>query len=146
MINKNDIYRVYVAGPMSGYVDFNRYKFDLISGFLNSGRYDGVLSKWPSQKTVALNPVDIDKAFRLDISIDEGNLVEWVPFLAQVNELSLQICDAVVLLPGWGKSKGAIHELALAHRLELDLYKVSEECDLQPVLYSDMISEIKSYA
>ena len=41
MITKIDIYRVYVAGPMSGYVDFNRYKFDLISGFLNSGIVTG---------------------------------------------------------------------------------------------------------
>lgn len=46
---------------------------------------------------------------------------------ARFNDAILRRCDAVLLLPGWGESVGARHELDLAKRLGMPVFFSLEE-------------------
>ena len=98
--------KVYCAGPMSGHVDYNFPAFFAASEFLEQQGY------------AAINPaqLDIDAGYpleRLKLLTPE----EFQEFLkgAMKRDLeAIQSCDALVLLPGWEKSKGARAERAVA--------------------------------
>jgi hypothetical protein len=98
--------KVYCAGPMSGYADYNFPAFFAASEFLEQQGY------------TAINPaqLDIDAGYpleRLNLLTPE----EFQEFLkgAMKRDLdAIQSCDALVLLPGWEKSKGARAERAVA--------------------------------
>jgi hypothetical protein len=98
--------KVYCAGPMSGHVDYNFPAFFAASEFLEQQGY------------TAINPaqLDIDAGYpleRLKLLTPE----EFQEFLkgAMKRDLdAIQSCDALVLLPGWEKSKGARAERAVA--------------------------------
>jgi len=98
--------KVYCAGPMSGYPDYNFSAFFAASELLEQQGY------------TAINPaqLDIDAGYpleRLKLLTPE----EFQEFLkgAMKRDLeAIQGCDALVLLPGWEKSKGARAERAVA--------------------------------
>ena len=81
--------KVYIAGPMSGYEEFNFPAFN---------RVEELLRKSYGYKHV-INPAKLHPTTDLP----------WVEFLKQ-DLRELITCDAVFLLKGWEKSRGATLE------------------------------------
>ena len=94
--------KVYIAGPMSGYEEFNFPAFNRVEELLR-GTY--------GYKHV-VNPAKLHRTTNLP----------WVEFLKR-DLLELITCDAVFLLEGWEKSRGATLEAFVAYALGLRLYK-----------------------
>jgi hypothetical protein len=94
--------KVYIAGPMSGYEGFNFPAFNRVEELLR-GTY--------GYKHV-VNPAKLHRPTDLP----------WVEFLKR-DLLELITCDAVFLLEGWEKSRGATLEAFVAYALGLRLYK-----------------------
>lgn len=86
--------KIYIAGPMSGYPDFNRPAFHSAAHSISSG---GSIPLSP-----AILPDGLDEPDYMAICI-----------------AMLQRSDSVLMLPGWEKSAGAAAEHALAKKLGL---------------------------
>lgn len=95
--------RVYVAGPMNGLPDLNFPAFHAATAQLRAG---GVR---------AVNPAEINAAAA----------GQWVDCM-RADLKQLVDCDAIVLLPGWEKSKGATLEHTVAVALGLRVYQTVE--------------------
>ena len=104
---------VYVAGPMTGYPNFNYNAFHAVAMQLRkcghlvispAERVAGVYSQAPDLATVTpeRNREFLREGFR-----------------------RLLDADALVLLPGWEHSTGAKHERAIAMALDFDVYELS---------------------
>lgn len=88
--------RIYVAGPMSGILDFNFPAFRAAAEMLR-----GI--GWQVE-----NPADSGQV--------DG--AEWADYMAY-DLTRLGLCGAIYLLPGWSKSKGATEEKRIADFLGL---------------------------
>ena len=99
--------KAYIAGPMSGYEEFNFPAFN---------RAEELLRESYGYKHV-INPAKLHPTTDLP----------WVEFL-KLDLRELITCDAVFLLKGWEKSRGATLEAFVAHTLGLRLYKNSPMC------------------
>jgi hypothetical protein len=110
--------RVYLAGPMRGVSEFNFPAFMAAAVFLRA------------QGHMVFNPAERDnEKYGTDISV--GNLTGSEVVAKETYGFSLRealgadavwICreaEAIALLPGWEKSKGAKAELALSEALGL---------------------------
>lgn len=96
--------KIYLSGPMKGYIDSNYPLFHKVSAEL---RLIGHYVYNPAEFKHSEEIFPIRKAFR---------------------EYCLFICDeadAIMLLPGWEKSLGASAELALAKNCKLTIYEWS---------------------
>lgn len=89
--------KIYIAGPMSGYPDFNRPAFNSAAHSISSG---GNIPLSP-----AILPDGLDEPDYMAICIT-----------------MLQRSDSVLMLPGWEKSAGAAAEHALAKKLGLIIH------------------------
>ncbi len=98
--------KVYIAGPMSGYEEFNFPAFN---------RAEELLQESYGYKRV-VNPAKLHPTTDLP----------WIEFLKQ-DLLELITCDAVFLLKGWEKSRGATLEAFVAYILGLHLYKMHHD-------------------
>ena len=99
--------RLYLAGPMSGYQDLNFPAFHAEAARLRALGYEVV------------NPAEINA----------GTSAEWADCMrADIRELVN--CDAVALLTGWEKSKGANLEVHIAY--ELGMLTVAASCFVAP--------------
>jgi hypothetical protein len=103
--------KVYIAGPMSGYEEFNFPAFN---------RVEELLRESYGYKHV-VNPAKLHPTTDLP----------WVEFLKR-DLRELIACDAVFLLKGWDKSRGATLEAFVAYVLGLRLYKNSPMCHYEP--------------
>lgn len=94
--------RIYVSGPMTGLPDLNFPAFYAEAARLEAMGYEVV-------NPASLNPPDAtwSDCMRTDIA-------------------ALMTCDALVLLPGWADSNGAMVELQLAHRLGMRVLTTAE--------------------
>ena len=99
--------KVYIAGPMSGYEEFNFPAFN---------RVEELLRESYGYKHV-INPAKLHPTTDLP----------WVEFLKR-DLRELIACDAVFLLKGWEKSRGATLEAFVAYTLGLHLYKNFPMC------------------
>ncbi len=95
--------KIYVAGPMTGYLDFNFPAFHAEAARLRALGYQ------------VANPAEINA----DASPDWADCMR-----ADIRELVT--CDAVALLDGWEKSKGANLEVHIAS--ELGMLAVPARC------------------
>lgn len=105
---------VYVAGPMTGYEDFNFRAFFTASDTLRGFGY-GVI-----------NPAENDGP-TLDEAIVNAHASTgtWVDYMRRdIRHLSR--VDAVCVLPGWQASKGATFEVDIAKRLGLPIMCLSD--------------------
>lgn len=112
---------VYVAGPMRGYPEFNFPAFKAASADLRD------------QGFVVFNPAEKDVERHDGVDISVGNVTGSIDQASSQHGFSLRealrddmvwICehaDAIYLLKGWEKSKGAQAELALAEALGIDV-------------------------
>ena len=98
--------KVYIAGPMSGYEEFNFPAFN---------RAEKLLRGVYGYKHV-VNPAKLHPTTDLP----------WAEFLKR-DLRELTTCDAVFLLKGWEKSRGATLEAFVAYVLGLRLYKMNHE-------------------
>lgn len=107
---------VYISGPMTGYVDFNRPAFFAAEEHL------------ARQGWVVVNPARADLEGIEDVS-------DWTHAQYLKRDLKMLLdCDAIYLLPGWRYSKGANieHQTALACGIQiltetdLDLWRTFE--------------------
>lgn len=117
--------KIYLAGPMRGYPEFNFPAFHAGAARLR-GQGHEVFS--PAERDNERHGVDISKGNAAgceeQAAKDHGfNLRE-----ALCDDLTY-IClhaDAVALLPGWQHSKGALAEHATAHALGLEIILLHE--------------------
>lgn len=102
--------KVYIAGPMSGYPNFNFPTFYDVEEALVSMGFDTV------------NPAALDEA-GLPEGVDEedlGGVYSKQKFLLR-DFRELVHCDGIVLLPDWWVSQGANAELAVARFIGLEV-------------------------
>jgi hypothetical protein len=111
--------KIYLAGPMRGYPEFNFPAFHAAAAKL---RAEGHFVFSPAEKDNERHGTDISK----------GNLAGCEATAAKEHGFNLRealgidlgwICsdaDAIALLPGWEASKGAKAELAAAEALSLE--------------------------
>jgi hypothetical protein len=109
---------VYLAGPMRGYPNFNFPAFHQAAAMLRAGHY------------TVFNPAERDEAIHgTKVSHSPtGNLDDIKATGFSLREAleadTAWICstaDAIALLPGWEKSKGAVAEKALAEAIGLEV-------------------------
>lgn len=99
--------RVYIAGPMTGYEDFNRPAFAEAAARLRSLGH------------VVVSPGELDEA---------GHTPGDWPWKAYMRRdiVELMGCDTIALLPGWAQSKGARLETTLGLILEFKFLSASD--------------------
>lgn len=90
--------KVYISGPMTGLPELNFPAFHAAAAKLRS---QGIEVVNPAEIAME-EPISWEKCMRADIK-------------------ALCDCDAIALMPGWEKSKGAHLELHIAHRLGLEV-------------------------
>lgn len=100
--------RVYVAGPMSGYENWNYQAFDAAAADLRSRGYE------------AINPVDLDREVGFDPATSSPEDFDLPAAIRRDIEAILS-CQAIVMLPGHENSKGATAERHVAHWGGLDV-------------------------
>ena len=91
--------RCYVAGPMTGYPDLNFPLFHAAAAQLRT------------QGHHVVNPAEIN--------IDPA--AEWLDCM-RADIKQLVDCNAILMLPGWEKSKGASLEFIVATTLGMDVF------------------------
>jgi len=91
--------KIYVAGPMRGYPEFNFPHFNEMADMLRENGWD------------AVNPVDINP---------DPNTPYSECMKHDIRELL--DCDAIYMLEGWGDSQGATLEYTIATTIGLDVY------------------------
>ena len=97
--------RIYVAGPMTGYLDYNYPAFNAAAVALRSLGHH------------VENPAENEH-------LNDGTW-GWSDYLRRALT-QLLTCDAIVLLPGWEQSKGAQIESDLAETLGIEPLLISE--------------------
>ena len=92
--------KVYIAGPMTGYPDYNRRSFNAAARILSQNG------------EIVLNPAILPEGMKHH---------EYMTIcLAMV-----EVCDMVALLPGWEKSKGACMEIIRAFDLDKEISEIA---------------------
>lgn len=91
---------IYIAGPMTGYLDFNYPAFNAAAEELRLAGY------------TVLNPVDAEQ------HNDTGKPQEWDWYMRHTLRMVLA-AEGLALLPGWANSKGAALEVHVATALGL---------------------------
>jgi len=101
--------KVYIAGPMRGYKEYNFPAFDEASKrFRKAGWF-------------VYSPAELDRAqgiHEYTKKLPNGFLRDAM----KRDTAAICECDAIALLPGWEHSEGTHVELTLAGLLELDTY------------------------
>lgn len=99
--------RIYVAGPMTGLPDFNFPAFHAAADRLRSLGHH------------VENPADH--------GVIDGH--EWADYM-RMDIGQLVTCDAIFLLPGWEKSKGATLERHIAQALGMPVLHAGQDCEV----------------
>lgn len=114
--------KVYLAGPMRG------------KPYYNFPAFDEAAKRFESEGHEVWNPAQLDRDNGFDAMILPDNynwneIPEGFDFRACVRRDidAILECDAVYLLNGWSKSKGAIAEWAIARWLDLDILTQADE-------------------
>ena len=109
--------KIYLAGPMRGYENFNFPAFDYAAEQLRKEGHE-VFS--PAERDRDIHGTALEN----NATGDEKQAEKAVGFslreaLAADTQYIALVADAIALLPGWEKSAGANAEMALAHALGL---------------------------
>lgn len=122
--------RIYVAGPMRGFNNFNWNVFEAVAKQLRAKGHDVV------------SPTEIDEGLGVvRVVRNEDGTAESVELTSAYNfetviKRDLEVivdCDAIFLLPGWSRSEGAKMEFDVAERAGLKIFSgLSEVPDVTP--------------
>lgn len=138
----SDGYNVYMAGPMTGYDEFNFPAFHRAAAKLRL--------EFPLWNIVS--PAEMDESFGLHPEHEGMEKVEGTD-ATTTNEVRsfymrrdlpiVAACQAIVLLDGWSKSAGVVHELAVARACFLDIYRYRYG-ELQLYQSTDEVPDVSS--
>lgn len=137
--------RVYVAGPMRGYDEFNFPAFDRCRNMLLN------MGDW-----AVISPADIDRASGIDENEVDDDLQQAVgePSMSRefayrdfhaLHLLKGERGDAIAMLPGWEKSTGATAEFFLARWLGLRVLDGETGRDLTTVDILSLLTKVSTY-
>lgn len=104
--------RIYVAGPCTGYPDLNFPAFDAETARLRALGYE------------VSNPAEINAGAMP--ALPEDQIKHW-RLCMRLDIPQLCTCDAIVMLPGWEKSKGATLEHHIATALGMPVLHAGQE-------------------
>lgn len=110
--------KIYLAGPMRGYKDFNFPAFDFAAAKLREQGHE-VFS--PAERDRSAHGAEVNKSETGDLNdpkVKASGFSLREALCADTNYISLS-ATAIALLPGWEKSSGANAEMALAKALGL---------------------------
>ena len=113
--------KIYVAGPMRGIPEFNFPAFHFATHRLRSEGFE-VFN--PAERDIERHGVDISAGNTLG-SLNKAERDHGFDLRCAFGEDMAWLCahaDAVVLLPGWKNSKGAVAEKAVAEALGLEVF------------------------
>lgn len=98
---------VYVAGPMTGLPEYNAPAFDRATADLREQGFE------------VISPVEMDRedGISLEAEAAHNGGWDWARALARDIAVVIRDVDAVVVLPGWTKSRGAFLETETAYAL-----------------------------
>lgn len=119
--------RIYIAGPMTGYPNWNHDAFDTARDLIADAGHDPV------------SPADVGVEAGLTTRDHRGVVTvppeaTWERSL-RVDLGALVTCDAVAFLPGWESSRGAALEHSVALRLGLRRFVINLDAgSVSPVL------------
>lgn len=109
--------KVYIAGPMTGYKNYNFFAFDKAKSDLQSQGWN------------VISPADIDRAHGFDPTIKgmshDLSASDLGAMLAR-DIMAISDCDAIYMLDGWEPSKGANIEYLFAHIIGIDILYESD--------------------
>lgn len=97
---------LYICGPMTGYEDFNFPLFREVTEILRKRGYNVV------------NPAEVDH----DGLVGHNPSYEHQDYLRDDITKGLMLCNSLVLLPGWTKSRGALVEFNVAVGMGFAVY------------------------
>lgn len=100
--------KVYLSGPMTGYPDFNYPAFHAFAEMLRNRGHEVV------------SPAEQDEISGLDPST-----AKWHQFIRWDIKV-LADCEAIVLMDGWHKSRGARLEHHIADALGMEVLTIHE--------------------
>jgi nucleoside 2-deoxyribosyltransferase len=103
--------RVYLAGPMRGYPDYNYPAFHKAAEWLRS---EGFIV-WSPAEHEPPKPTHADPAWAETL---------WMRSIIREDLDALMGCDTIALLPNWEKSIGASVEWAVAYWAKLNMYEL----------------------
>jgi len=136
-----DGYNAYIAGPMTGIDEFNFPAFQQAASLLRL--------EYPRWNVVS--PAEMDADFGLHpqhegmekVSGADATTTNEVRSFYMRRDLPIvAACQAIVLLDGWSKSAGVVHELAVARACYLDIYRFSDMGDLQLYQPQDEVPDV----
>ena len=125
---------IYLAGPMRGVPRFNADAFDMAEAMLSAHGFD------------VLNPAQRDREEGLDHALcpwgteaeSEAQGFDLGEALSFDMDFIATKADAVVLLPGWMMSRGAVAELAVAKAVGIDVYEYDDStCTIKELEVAD---------
>lgn len=118
--------RVYVAGPMRGYPQFNFPAFDAARDRGRALGHDVV------------SPADIDREHGFDETAPPPTITgAMLREFARRDVAAVLTCDALALLPGWERSSGALAELAVARWVGLKILDATTFGPLDPTVLDE---------
>lgn len=99
----------------------------------NFPAFDEAETRWRNAGHTAFSPAQTDRA--LGYGPDHQGGIEHLKHVMLNDIAAIYHADALALLPGWEKSRGAAVELALAQFLELPIYDAvtMEEIEPKPI-------------
>lgn len=110
--------KLYLAGPMTGIEQHNVPAFDAAADALRGLCF------------AVVSPPDITRANPLPGIHGDGSISQAAyQELVRLDLLELLDCDAVAVLPGWDRSKGARLEAAVAIATGMNIYTVESLLD-----------------
>lgn len=115
--------KLYLAGPMSGYPQFNYPAFYAAADMLRAQGYEVVSpAEMDSKELQALALKSTNGTFK-DI---EGANETWGDMLARDVKLVADVVDGVCLLPGWENSRGARLEAFVCASVQKPVFRLPE--------------------
>lgn len=122
------ISQVYLAGPMTGYPDFNRATFNRVARDL---RRRGLYVFNPAENDASLGLATNDTGDEHQAARDANLTTMQMNRLVMGMDLDwiCKYADAVGVLDGWRKSAGARAEISLAVKLGLPIFFADAEID-----------------
>lgn len=120
-LQDSGVNRIYLAGPMSGYPQFNFPEFDRVSAELRAAGFDVV------------SPAELDDDDTREAALESKDGIHdpekvkgqtWEDFLARdIILIADHELHGVIALPGWTRSRGANFEAAVAKSLAKPVVK-----------------------
>ena len=99
-------HRIFISGPMTGYVGHNYYIFEKVEECLRAAGYECV------------NPASIGKKYN-PAKVDEDKVL-YCAMEKEIQEAE-RTCNVLLLLPGWEDSVGVRLELQTAIELKMKI-------------------------